>query len=105
MASPVQCAGIGLSDSAASMATTVVSANLRAKGTAAMLATVADVITLSGSPSVLGNWLVPALRCTAGGVPVINSSSVGIAYMPSVSGLQPSGPLRMNAPDARVSCS
>ncbi|WLB91316.1 hypothetical protein [Bradyrhizobium japonicum] len=93
-----------MTDSAASTATSVVSANLRAKCPSAALATVADIVTLSGSPSVLGNWLVPALRCKAGGLPVINSSSVGIAYAPSPTGLTPSGPLRINAPDQRTSC-
>jgi hypothetical protein len=103
MASPVQCAGVGLGDSAGSTASTVVSANMRAKCAAGAMATVADIVTLSGS-SVLGNWLVPALRCKAGGLPVINSSSSGIAYMTSPSGLSPSGPLQMNAPDQRTKC-
>ena len=98
MAAGFQCNIIGLTDSLSLPASSAVSPNLRVKTTLGPVATLADVITFSGT-SVVGNWVVPALRCMVGHIPAINATSQGIAY--SVLAV-PTGPLIITTPDTRA---
>ncbi len=98
MGAGFQCNMIGLTDSASAPATSVVSSNLRVKTSIGTVATVADVVSFSGT-SVVGNWVVPALRCQVGHLPAINANSQGIAY--SATGV-PTGPMKMTMADTRA---
>jgi len=102
MGAGFQCGIVGLTDPVGSPATAVVSPNLRVTATLGPLSTLADVVQFPG-PSVIGNWVVPSFRCQVGGIPAIVASSVGIAYIPSPTGLAPSGPMNKLSPDPRAS--
>jgi len=102
MAVNVQCGMIGLTDATSVPAAAVVSPNQRVKATLGPLATLADVIQFGG-PSVVGNWVAPATRCTVGGIPAITVSSAGLAFKIVAGVLVPSGPLQMTSPDTRAS--
>ena len=98
MAAGFQCNIIGLTDSASAPATSAVSSNLRVKTSLGTMATLADVVSFSGT-SVVGNWVVPALRCQVGHIPAINATSQGIAY--SAVGA-PTGPMMITMADTRA---
>ena len=98
MAAGFQCSMIGLTDSLSLPASSAVSPNLRAKTTLGPIATLADVITFSGA-TVVGNWIVPAVRCTLSGIPAINATSQGIGYSAIA---VPTGPLIITVPDTRA---
>ena len=98
MAAGFQCNFIGLTDAPSVPSTGTVSPNLRAKTTLGPIATLADVVSFP-LPSVVGNWVMPAMRCFAGSIPVINASSAGIAYSPLA---VPTGPMKMMSPDTRA---
>jgi hypothetical protein len=101
MATGFQAGIVGLTGAGAP-ATAVVTANVRVKTAGGFIGTLADVVQFSGPP-VVGNWVVPAVRCTVGGVRAIVQTSQGIAYAPSITGLTPVGPMRVTAPDPRAS--
>lgn len=92
----------GLTDSLGSPAVAVVSTNVRVKTATGYVGTLADIVQFAGV-SIVGNWVMPAMRCQIMSVPAINASSAGIAYMPSITGLSPTGPMMINAPDPRAS--
>jgi hypothetical protein len=98
MAAGFQCNIIGLTDSLSAPATSAVSSNLRVKTTLGSVATLADVVSFSGT-SVVGNWMVPALHCQVGRIPVINATSQGIAYSALA---VPTGPMMITTPDTRA---
>ncbi len=98
MATGFQCSIIGLTDSLSVPATSALSPNLRVKATLGPIATLADVVSFSGT-SVVGNWVVPALRCLVGNIPAINATSAGIAYSPIA---VPTGPMVITTPDTRA---
>ena len=102
MAAGFQCGIVGLTDAVNSPATAVVSVNIRVKTATGYVGLLSDIVQFPG-PSVVGNWVLPALRCSVMGIPAINGSSAGIAYMPSITGLSPTGPMRINMPDPRAS--
>jgi hypothetical protein len=99
MAAGFQANFIGLTDASSVPAAGTVSPNMRAKTTLGAIATLADVVSFPGVPSVVGNWVMPAMRCFAGSIPVINASSSGIAYSPL--GV-PTGPMKMISPDTKA---
>lgn len=99
MAAGFQCNIVGLTNSASIPAVSVVSPNLRVSATFGPVATLADVVAFPG-PSVVGNWVVPAMRCLVGNIPMINASSAGIAYS---SLAVPTGRMKIMIPDARAS--
>ena len=65
----------------------------------ALLRELADVVSFSGT-SVVGNWVVPALRCLVGNIPAITATSQGIAYSALA---VPTGPMMITTPDTRAS--
>ena len=87
---------------AGSTATSVVSSNTRVKTASGYVGTVADVVNFPGTP-IIGNWIVPASRCSISSIPVINASSTGMAYSPGPSGLTPAGPMQVNPSDSHAS--
>jgi hypothetical protein len=99
MAAGFHCNIVGLTDSASVPAVSVVSPNLRVSASLGPVATLADVVAFPG-PSVVGNWVVPAMRCLVGGIPGINASAAGIAYSPLA---VPTGPMKIMMPDTRAS--
>jgi hypothetical protein len=99
MAAGFQCSIIGLTDSVSAPASVAVSPNLRVTATQGPLATLADVVSFSGT-SVVGNWVVPALRCLVGNIPAITATSRGIAYSALA---VPTGPMVIITPDSRAS--
>jgi hypothetical protein len=98
MAAGFQCSIVGLTDSVSAPATAAVSPNLRVKATLGPLATLADVVSFSGT-SVVGNWVLPAMRCLVGNVPAITAASAGIAYSPLA---VPTGPMMITMPDTKA---
>lgn len=83
-------------------ASAVVTANTRVKTAGGYVGLVSDIVQFSGQ-AVMGNWVVPALRCTATGVPTIVQTSTGIAYGPvPPAPLAPLGPMTISAPDTRA---
>jgi hypothetical protein len=90
---------VGLTDKLSVPCSSAVSTNIRVKTTSGPVAILTDVLTFSGT-SVVGNWVMPALRCTIGSIPAICATSQGIAY--SSVGV-PTGPLTMNMPDTKAS--
>lgn len=102
MAAGFQCGAVGLSDASGAPAVAVTSPNHRVSASSGPLATLADVVQLSGS-SVFGTWFLPASRCQVGGVPAITASSSGMAFAIVASGPTPNGALRMSATDGRAS--
>ena len=102
MAGPIEALAPGIQDTLGIRAVAKVSPNLRVLTTTGPVGTVADVVLFPG-PNVVGNWIVPNQRTLVGGLPAISASSVGIAFMPSVSGLAPTGPMTVVQGDTRVS--
>ena len=87
----------------------ITSANPRARA-GAPIATAADVFVIAGCPFTLPGptpspcatvqWLVPAARLTAGGPPVLDTSSVGLCLAATGA---PQGPVVVQSTQARVS--
>jgi hypothetical protein len=96
MATSLQCNYAGLS-SAVGSATAAVSANTRVTASLGALATVADIVQF---PAAIGNWLVPATRCTVGGVPVILSTSTSLVTQPITPPTV--GPMTVTSPDTHA---
>ncbi len=101
MASGFQCNTMGLGDATGVPATSVVSPNTRVKATLGALATAADIVQFSGT-TILGNWVVPATRCTVGGIPAITATSSSITTILVAGVPTPSGPMQMMTPDQRA---
>jgi len=98
----LQC-GIGGLSGGGGQATSVVTTNTRVRTPQGYVMLVSDLVQLS-PPAIYGMWIVPAMRCRVGGVPVINASSTGIAYVTSPGGPTPGGPLQLSSTDQHVSC-
>jgi len=92
MAGPLEALAAGIQDPAGIRAVAKVSTNTRVLTTTGPVGTVLDIVQFPG-PSVIGNWLVPNQRTLINGLPTVGASSVGVAYVPSISGLAPSGPM------------
>jgi hypothetical protein len=101
MASGFQCNIIGLTDPASIPAVSVISPNVRVMTSLGPLATLADVVQFPG-PNLIGNWLVPALRCQIGGIPAIVATSGSIAWTLVLGVPTPTGPMLINSPDPRA---
>jgi len=99
MAGNVLTAPLGAQGPPGVRAATVISPNLRAKGTAGYVATVADVPQFPSPLSVIGAWTVPDQRTMAMGIPTISASSAGITINP-VTGTV--GPMTVVQPDTRM---
>jgi hypothetical protein len=93
MATSFQCNYAGLT-SAAGSASAAISANTRVTASQGALATVADIVQFS---SAIGNWLVPATRCTVGGVPAILSTATSLVTQPATPPTL--GPMTITSPD------
>jgi hypothetical protein len=102
MAGPIEALALGIQDSFAVRATAKLSPNLRVTTTTGPVGTVLDIVQFPG-PNVIGNWVVPNQRTLVNGLPTIGASSTGMAYMPSITGLVPTGPMLVVQGDARVS--
>lgn len=96
MAAGFQCGFAGIV--AGPTATAVVTTNTRVRATMGYLGTLADIVQFPG-PVVVGNWVLPAIRCRVQGVPAINATSQGIGY----TALGTPGPMAVTTPDQRAS--
>ncbi|MBB3232254.1 hypothetical protein [Halomonas stenophila] len=91
MSNPTLTIAAHISDSAQGRAAAFVPVNQRVTSTNMPLSVQADVPTFPGtSPAltVAGTWTVAGSRVTAGGIPVVNTQSVGVGYtaVPASSG-------------------
>lgn len=103
MAGNVQTLASGVSDAAQVPAVVKISPNQRVSATSGTLGTVADTLQFPGAAppyTVVGNWVSPNTRCTAGGLSTISVSSVGNCF--SAVGA-PTGPMVVKLSDSRVS--
>lgn len=100
MSNPVEALAAGIQDPAGVPATAKITANVRVSAATGPLGIATDVLQFPG-PNIAGNWLVPATRVRAQGIPVINTASAGIAINPGPPPF-PSGPLTVAQPDQRV---
>jgi hypothetical protein len=103
MAGNVQTLASGVSDAAQVPAVVKISPNQRVSAASGTLGTAADILQFPGAAppfTVIGNWVSPNTRCTAGGLPTISASSIGTCFSAVPA---PTGPMLVKLPDSRVS--
>ena len=97
MSMPVSVLPIGVANATAVPAAAKVPGTARAQAVTGPLTVMTDVMHFP-APHNAGNWLVPATRVKAGGIPVINQASTGTSYGPVVV----LGPMTVTMGDARI---
>lgn len=98
MSNPTLTQASHLLDGARLPASSFVPTNQRVTSGNLPLSVQTDVPTFSGT-TVTGTWIVVGSRVTAGGIGVINSSSVGVGYSAAPS---PTGPLQISLGNQHV---
>ena len=101
MGQPVDSVPAGISDAPGTPATTKITANTQVRGMTGPIGIIADVPQFVGA-TVTGLWTVGAVRCRINGLPVINTTSVGIGIATSAPTPPSTGPLRISLSDSRV---
>ncbi len=101
MSNPTLINAAELSDSAQGPSTAFVPTNQRVTSGNMPLSVLSDVPTFPGTPAltVTGTWMMAGTRATAGGIGLINSSSIGVGYSPAP---VPTGPLAINPGNQNV---
>jgi len=98
MSMPVSVLPAGVANATAVPATSKVPGSSRAQAMTGPLTVQTDVMQFS-APHFAGNWMVPATRVKAGGIPVINQASTGTSY--GSPPLAP-GPMTVTMGDSRI---
>ena len=80
------------------------SPNIRVRGSFGFVATQADFVIFPAAPNVFATWLSGTKRTRANGLPMINSTSQGVTYVPvpGTPPFSPSGPVLIPAANPRV---
>ena len=91
-----------VSDAAGTPAVAIVSANTRVQTSTGFVGLVTDIVQFPGAPSTVGNWVAGATRMTINGIPAINASASGIAYLIAPPVVTSTGPMRVAIPDPRA---
>lgn len=84
MSNPTLINAAELSDTAQGPSTAFVPTNQRVTSGNMPLSVLSDVPTYPGTPAltVTGTWMMAGTRVSAGGMGLINSSSIGVGYSP-----------------------
>lgn len=100
MGHPVDSIPAGVHDATGSPAVSKVSQNQTVKSISGPIGIITDTLSFSGA-TISGFWIMGASRAKINGIPIVNSTSVGIGVA-TVPPPPTTGPLRLGQSDSRI---